>query len=254
MPLPGGRVILVQGASRGIGLALVQTLREREPESLVLASCRNPESAGSLQSLCAGDDRVRAVGLDVEDADSIARAAETIAALTDRLDLVINCAGILHGPDGMAPERRLAEVRPERLGRSFQVNALGALLVAQAMEPLLRRGDQPRLASLSARVGSIADNRLGGWYAYRASKAALNMLMRTLSIEWARGSRPIAVTCLHPGTVATELSAPFVGDDGSARGVFSPTLAAAQLLDVLAALRPEETGNFLAWDGTTIPW
>ena len=253
MVLPAGRVALVQGASRGIGLALVQALREREPDALVFASCRDPDSATPLQSLAARNAQVRAVRLDVEDAASIAAAAKTIGAATPRLDLVINCAGILHAPDGLAPERRLGEVRAERLARSFRVNAMGALLVAQALEPLLRQGHQPRLASISARVGSIEDNRLGGWYAYRASKAALNMFMRTLAIEWARGSRPIAVTCLHPGTVATDLSAPFTGD-ARGREVFSPALAARQLLDVLAELAPEDTGGFLAWDGQPIPW
>jgi NAD(P)-dependent dehydrogenase (short-subunit alcohol dehydrogenase family) len=189
----------------------------------------------------------------VELPESPTQAEHSIAQNAEGLDLVINCAGILHDSAGMQPERRLREARPENLARSFAVNASGALLVAQAMEPLLRRGQSPLFASLSARVGSIEDNRLGGWYAYRASKAALNMFMRTLAIEWSRGSRPIRVVCLHPGTVATELSAPFVGPAGN-RQIFSPAVAADQLLDVLAGMDLSDSGNFYAWDSSSIPW
>jgi len=249
---PGGRIALVQGASRGIGLALVEALRARDPSGQVFASCRGQASA-KLLGLADADAGIHPVTLDVESPEGPDQAAETIARTVEGLDLVINCAGILHDNAAMQPEKRLREARPENLARSFAVNASGALLVAQAMEPLLRRGRAPLFASLSARVGSIEDNRLGGWYGYRASKAALNMFMRTLAIEWSRGSRPIRVVCLHPGTVATDLSAPFAGTDGN-RPIFSPAAAADQLLDVLAGLDPADSGNFYAWDGSRIPW
>jgi NAD(P)-dependent dehydrogenase (short-subunit alcohol dehydrogenase family) len=168
------------------------------------------------------------------------------------LRLVLCTAGLLHGPD-LQPEKRLAQVSRPALERSFAVNAFGPLLLARALEPLLPR-DQPILfASLSARVGSIGDNRLGGWYAYRAAKAAQNQLLRTLALEWRRRLPLATVTLLHPGTTATDLSDPFSGAVPQDR-LFSPQRAAAQLLNVLAVQTPERSGAFLAWDGQPIPW
>jgi NAD(P)-dependent dehydrogenase (short-subunit alcohol dehydrogenase family) len=153
----------------------------------------------------------------------------------------------------MQPEKRLSQVRRAWLERSFAVNAWGPLLLAQAVEEGMPRQLPCHFASLSARVGSIGDNRLGGWYAYRAAKAAQNQLLRTLALEWQR-RRPLAtITLLHPGTTATALSAPFRGGV-PAEKLFSPERAAEHLLDVLASQRPERSGAFLAWDGSPIPW
>jgi NAD(P)-dependent dehydrogenase (short-subunit alcohol dehydrogenase family) len=153
----------------------------------------------------------------------------------------------------MQPERSLAQVEADSLVMAFRVNALGPLLVAKAFEPLLKRSRQARFASLSARVGSIGDNRLGGWYAYRATKAALNQMTRTLSIQWRRLTHPILCVALHPGTVATDLSAPFTRSYDPAK-VFTTERAARQLLDVLDGLGPDDSGGFFAWDGSPIPW
>jgi len=144
-------------------------------------------------------------------------------------------------------------VSASNLVRAFETNAVSTILLAKAVEPLLRASRRPVFASLSARVASIGDNRLGGWYAYRASKAALNMLIKTLSIEWSRFSPGITCVALHPGTVRTALSEPFVArrDDD---GVFSPSRAADHLLKVVSSLQPTQTGNFFAWDGQEIPW
>ncbi|MDJ0928847.1 MAG: SDR family oxidoreductase [Gammaproteobacteria bacterium] len=245
---------LVQGASRGIGLAFVKELRRRNPDGTVFATCREPAAAAELTGLADSDTGIRPVQLDATDDRSVRRAAESIAAGTERLDLLINVAGLLHEGSHLRPERRLSEVDRSALQRVFDLNAFGPLLVARHFEPLLRAGEQPRFAALSARVGSIGDNRLGGWYAYRMSKAALNMGLRTLAIEWARGSRRITTIALHPGTVATDLSAPFRRNGDARRTVFSPETAAGQLLDVLDGIGPDDTGGFFAWDGARIPW
>ena len=144
----------------------------------------------------------------------------------------------------------LAQVEADSLVMAFRVNALGPLLVAKAFEPLLKRSRQARFASLSARVGSIGDNRLGGWYAYRATKAALNQMTRTLSIQWRRLTHPILCVALHPGTVETSFTANYAG-----RHTMVPAdKAAANLLAVIAGLYPEQTGGFFDYSGAEMPW
>lgn len=265
-PLP----VMVQGASRGIGAELTAQLLAAGHR--VVASCRDPARAPALDTLRerAGS-QLDVIRLDVEDEASIATAAEQVRRSHPRLGLLMNVAGVLHG-DGHRPERRVEEVEPSWMQRVFAVNAFGPLLVSKHFAPLLRHGRRAVLANLSARVGSIADNRLGGWYAYRGSKAAQNMFTKTLAIELnrrpvgrpvgrtsgqARGAErhepQVIVVALHPGTVATDLSAPFQ------RGVpadklFSVERAARQLLSVVEGLGPESNGGFFAWDGAAIPW
>jgi NAD(P)-dependent dehydrogenase (short-subunit alcohol dehydrogenase family) len=240
---------LVQGASRGLGLEFVRQLVVTHDR--VIATCRRPADAYALAVLAASNPRIAILSLDATDEASIARATEEAAGLTTHLDLVINVTGMLHAP-GHEPERRLAEVGAAGLTRSFAVNAIGPIVLARYLEPLLAKSERAVFAAISARVGSIADNRLGGWYSYRASKAALNMLIKTLAIEWARRKPPITCLALHPGTVDTDLSRPFLRD--GARHRFSAELAVRQLLAILATATPEQTGAFLAWNGESIPW
>ena len=189
--------------------------------------------------------------LDLADDASLEALATRAADLTP-LRLLICTAGLLHDGE-LQPEKRLARVRRGQLERSFTVNAWGPLLLAQALEPALPRDQPSHFASFSARVGSIGDNRAGGWYGYRAAKAAQNQLLRTLALEWRR-TRPLAcVTLWHPGTTATGLSAPFRGGVAP-EALFTPERAAAHLLDRLPQRIPEESGAFLAWDGSPIPW
>jgi len=144
-------------------------------------------------------------------------------------------------------------VRRAHLERLFAVNGFGPLLLAQTLEPFWSREQPCHFASLSARVGSIADNHLGGWYGYRASKAAQNQLLRCLAIEWGRRLPQVCVSLLHPGTTATALSQPFQGAVPAER-LFSPERAAQQLVAVLEGLGPHQSGGFWAWDGRPIPW
>ncbi len=226
---------LVVGAG-GIGQALLAALPERAPQLRLW-------SAGRRQ----GDLR-----LDLEDPGSLDQLAQVALHDLSPLRLVIYAAGLLHG-EGLQPEKRLSQVDAASLQRSFAVNAWGPLLVAKAVEAALPRQEPCHLASLSARVGSIGDNRLGGWYAYRAAKAAQNQLLRTLALEWGRRLPLACVTLLHPGTTATALSQPFRSSVPENR-LFSPEQAAGYLLDVLERQTPASSGAFLAWDGQPIPW
>jgi NAD(P)-dependent dehydrogenase (short-subunit alcohol dehydrogenase family) len=224
----------------GIGSALLEALPARAPGLSIW-------SAGRRRL-----DRERHLVVDVRDDASLARFAAAVAQRLSPLRLVVCTVGLLHD-DELEPEKRLARVRRQALERSFAVNAWAPLLLAQAVEAALPVGSPFHFASLSARVGSIGDNRSGGWYAYRAAKAAQNQLLRTLALEWRRHYRQGCVTLLHPGTTATRLSAPFLASVPAER-LFSPERAAHQLLDVLARQGPESTGAFLAWDGSPIPW
>ncbi len=245
---------LVQGGSGGIGLAFARSLLGDPNVARVFTTSRNPHASVGLKALAEEEpDRLTALTMDVTEEGSVESAANTVAASTPRIDLLIYCAGVLHDEHGMRPERRLADVEPANLLRSYQVNAIGALLVAKHFQRLFDRSERCVLASLSARVGSIGDNRLGGWYGYRASKAAQNMITRNLSIELRRRSKGIICVGLHPGTVDTPLSKPFQSGVPEGR-LFSAERAAGQLLQVIDSLTAESNGCFYAWDGREIVW
>jgi NAD(P)-dependent dehydrogenase (short-subunit alcohol dehydrogenase family) len=243
----------VVGASGGIGLEFVRQLADDPQVRRVWAGCREPASADGLAEVAAAHGTVRILPLDITSEPSLEAAARAIADEGEPLAMVINCAGLLHRQQGMQPERRLADVRADWLMESFAVNGAGPLLLAKHLEPLLSRRERAVFASLSARVGSIGDNRLGGWYAYRGAKAAQNMFIRTLSIELARRARGVVCVALHPGTTETELSRPFRGGVPAAK-LFSPQRAARQLLQVIDGLGTADSGGFFAWDGAPVPW
>ena len=232
----------VIGASGSIGGALVGHLRADPPVAQVYAFSRSPLAGGA---------KVTAGRLDYDDETSIAAAAERIGA-AGPLDLVIVASGILHDGADLQPEKSYRMLAGDPLARAFQVNAIGPALVARHFLPLLARDRKAVFAALSARVGSIGDNRLGGWYGYRAAKAALNMTIRCLAIEVARNRKQTLCVGLHPGTVDTALSKPFQGGVAEDR-LFTPERSAGHLLDVLNALTPADSGKVFAWDGTEIP-
>jgi NAD(P)-dependent dehydrogenase (short-subunit alcohol dehydrogenase family) len=234
--LPAGYRALVLGASGAIGGALVQALRADARCASVHALSRQPGAAGEL-------------AIDLSDESSVAAAAASLRA-GPPMHLVVCATGALH-VGGRTPEKRLADLDPAALARAFAINAIGPALAIKHFHELLPLRERALFGVLSARVGSIGDTRKGGWYGYRASKAALNMLLRTAAIEVAR-RRPLAVlAALHPGTVASRLSAPIIGDAEAA----TPEAAARQLLAVLDALPAEgASGGFHAWDGSAIPW
>jgi len=226
------RRAVVVGASGGIGAALASAM-----------AAQGFEVHGAARS------GAGLVPLDLTDGDSIAAAAATIGA-DGPIDRVIVATGLLQSAS-VKPEKRWRDLDPEILAQYFAINAIGPALVAKHFLPLLAPDRRAVFAVLSARVGSIADNRLGGWYGYRASKAALNMLVKTLSIELAR-SRPEAVcVALHPGTVDTGLSRPFQRGIAPDR-LFTPQVSAQHLLAVLDRLGPDDSGGCFAWDGVRI--
>ena len=240
----------VAGASRGIGAELARTLAARG--ATVFCAARNP-SAPAIETLQAEHgERIRPLAIDFEEPRSVAAAATAVAACTGRLDWIVNTVGLLH--DGaLQPERKLADIDAGNVMRHFAVNSVGPLLLARELAHLLPRSEPCVFASLSARVGSIGDNRLGGWYGYRGSKAAQNMFLRTLAIELARRYRRIRCVALHPGTVATDLSAPFRGGVKAER-LFDVQTAVGHLMNVLEQLDDDDNGKFFAWDGQEIPW
>lgn len=183
---------------------------------------------------------------DLTDEASLKAAAE---AAGDDLDLVIVAAGLLHGPD-LAPEKAWRDLDGAALTRLMQVNAIGPALAAKHFLPRLAKGRKAGFAALSARVGSISDNRLGGWYGYRASKAALNQFIQTAAIELKRRNKTAFCVGLHPGTVETGLSEPFLGS--APKEVFTPDQAAGKLLAVLDGLTANDSGGLFAHDGERV--
>ncbi len=231
---------VVIGAKGGIGRALAEALDSCPTVDRVYRLARRSQSC--IDYL-----------LDLEDEESIRSAAEALRQEEGTVDLIIVASGLLHRSEDLQPEKTWRSLSSENFEAAFRVNTIGPALVAKHFLPLLGRERKSVFAALSARVGSIADNELGGWYSYRASKAALNMVIRTLSIELARRNPDAFCVGLHPGTVDTELSKPFQ------RGVlpqklFTPEVSARHLLEVLDTLKPGASGRLFAWDGKAIPY
>lgn len=223
---------IVIGATGGIGNALVDELLKAPATGIVIDLSRH-----SLP------------GFDLLDEQTIATVAREVSE-RGRPRLVIDATGIL-SDERMHPEKALCSLDPEQMARSYAINAIGPALLMKHFLPLLPRDRRSVFATLSAKVGSIADNRLGGWYSYRASKAALNQIVRTAAIELARTNRDAICVAIHPGTVDTKLSRPF-----AKRGldVLSTEQAARDLLAGLETLRPTDSGGFFDRHGRTIPW
>lgn len=213
---------VIIGASGGIGGALADALADE---------------GAAVQRLSRPD-------IDITDDASVAAAAAGVGTP----DLVLVATGLLHDAEH-GPEKALRDIDPHWLARQYTVNAIGPVLVAKHFLPLMPRAGRSVFAVLSARVGSISDNRLGGWYGYRASKAALNQFIRTLAIQDRRRNERGIVVALHPGTVDTRLSKPF---QQPGRDLFKPDRAAVQLLDVIDGLKPQDSGKLFSWDGTEI--
>lgn len=233
------RTAAVFGASGGIGRALSAALVERG--LAVWAGSR------SAEELVEGAKPFR---FDLGDEDSIRQATDLMK--DDPPDLVIVATGVLTLSDGTGPERSFKAIDGAAMAQMFAANTIGPALIAKHMLPLLPRDRRCMFAALSARVGSIGDNRLGGWHSYRASKAALNMLVRNFAIEFSRTHKQGVVAALHPGTVDTALSEPFQGNVPD-RQLTKPSQAAENLLSVIDGLTPEDSGGHFDWKGETIP-
>ncbi len=230
---PTGGVAVVIGASGGIGAALLAGLRADPAFSQVI-----------------GLGRASTPALDLGDEASMAAAAQYLGGLDAPLRLVVDATGFLHG-EGFAPEKSWRQLDPDHMAKAFAINAIGPALLMKHLLPLLPREGKAVFATLSAKVGSIGDNRLGGWYSYRASKAALNQFVRTAAVELARAKPQAICVALHPGTVDTGLSAPFAKTGLVVR---PPAQAAERLLEVIDRLDAAASGGFFDYRGTALPW
>ena len=230
---PAGGLAIVVGSSGGIGRALLGRLAAQ------------PRFCAAL-----GLGRSSSPPLDLTDEESIAQAARHVQGLGTEVRLVIDATGFLH-TDGLAPEKSWRDLDAAHMARAFAVNAIGPALLMKHFLPLLPRQGRSVFATLSARVGSIGDNQLGGWYSYRASKAALNQFVRTAAIELGRRQPAALCVALHPGTVATRLSAPFAK---AGLDVQTAEEAADRLIDVIERLAPASTGGFFDYRGAPVPW
>ncbi len=256
--------VAIIGASGGIGRALVARLlaepglghlccfsRQPAPElpSQVRASAHSASASPPPEPSSSGAGRLSHLQMDPGDEHSVLQG---VAGLGERrLDLLLVATGMLHG-DGVSPEKSIRQLQASSFEQLMRVNTLAPMLVAKHFLPRMNKERKTVFAAISARVGSISDNRLGGWYSYRASKAALNMMLKCLSIEarmcWPR----LIVAGLHPGTVATGLSAPFQ-KNVAAEKLFTADQSATYLLQVVNGLEPEQSGKVFAWDGSEVP-
>lgn len=258
------RTYLIVGGTGGIGRAMIQQLVDGTASD----NDNNKTDNGGKQDIHIfatyhrnipdfEAENLHWVPMNICEEQSIEQAAKVIQQNTPHIDWIINCVGLLHTAT-QQPEKALRQVDTEFFLQNMQVNALASLLIAKHFRPLLaksaRSNDKPAVfATISARVGSISDNQLGGWYSYRMSKAALNMGMKNLSIEWNRSLKNVCVVVMQPGTVNTQLSAPFQGNVAEGQ-LFSPAYSAECLLEVLNRMTAAQSGSFVDWAGESIPW
>lgn len=239
---PDGLRVAVIGATGGIGTALVERLAAAPNVSQVFAFARNFDTQSN--------DKIYLAPIDIT-RDRSVRDAAAIASLDGELDLVLVTTGILHDGNDVRPEKSLRDIEARAMMNVLRINTVGPALVGKHFLPHMRRTGKSAFAALSARVGSIGDNRLGGWVSYRASKAALNMVLKTLAIEHSRRFPDSIVIGLHPGTVDTQLSRPFQRNVPEGK-LFPASRSAGHLLDVIDAATPADTGRVFAWDGSVI--
>ncbi|XP_006643243.1 C-signal [Lepisosteus oculatus] len=259
-------VALIQGASRGIGLEFCRYILAKKSPALVVATCRNPEAAAGLRDLTGQyPGKIKVLKVDVTREKDIQDAAEIVKSEFGKLDLLVNSSAMLH-PSGKG-ETSLRDVSSQGLVATLTTNTVGPLVMAKHFSPLLLKGNggfghQPKdsskhhsaiLVNMTAKVGSIGDNGLGGWYSYRMSKSALNMATKNLSIELGRGRPKVVCVCLHPGTVNTDLSRPYHKNVPKDR-LFSPDHSVQCLMNIIDNLTWEKTGKAYSWDGSELPW
>lgn len=258
------------GGTGGIGQAIVEQLLQLKPENdqsgdnlpIIFASYHQRLPALNAKNL-------HWIKMDICDEHSIKSAIDQISKLTEHLDWVINCAGMLHS-QSQGPEKSIRQIEADFFIQNMLVNALPSLLIAKHIKPLLKASqkhqndvstssnistsESPSIyATISARVGSISDNQVGGWYSYRMSKAALNMGMKTLAIEWSRTLKNVCVVVMQPGTVDTDLSKPFQANVAEDK-LFTSDYSAAKLIEVLSSMSVDQSGSFVDWSGAPIPW
>jgi NAD(P)-dependent dehydrogenase (short-subunit alcohol dehydrogenase family) len=242
-----GTAALVLGASGGLAQAIIRELMADADIDTVIAVSRNP----APEHFSTGP--VTPVWIETEYSEpAMAAVVEQLQSFSGRITRVVICHGILHG-DSLWPEKRLEDISAESLQTVFQANTVVPVLWLKLLHRLLKSKQRCVVAALSARVGSIGDNHLGGWYAYRSSKAALNMMLRTLSIEYGRRVKNVKIISFHPGTTDTALSKPFQASVPSDK-LFTPAFVAERLCGIMAEAEIDGQLSYLDWDNKAIPW
>ncbi len=235
--------IVVVGASGGIGASFIEHFSGSDQVKEIYALSR--------QGTGPRGPKIKSLTYDFTDEENVKAGAEVLRE-TGKFDVVIIATGLLQG-EGIAPEKNMRALNLDAFAKSFAVNTAGPAMSAKYLLPLLHRDRKTVFAALSARVGSISDNRMGGWYAYRASKAALNMVLKTLAIEHGRRFDQSIIAGLHPGTVDTSLSAPFQGNVPEGK-LFTPEYSTAAMTKVLDGLTPDDSGNLFDYAGKQVPF
>ena len=233
--------IIIIGSSGAIGSSLLNHYVKEDKNNVIYALSRSEESSPSSN--------IHNVSIDIESDSSISNAS-SICSEAGPFDIIIVTTGML-SDENISPEKSLRHLNKESFSKIFSVNTLGPALIAKYFIPLLKKDAPSFLGFLSARVGSISDNRIGGWYSYRASKAALNMIIKSLSIEVARNNPQSIIAGLHPGTVDSKLSKPFQGNVSEGK-LFTPDYSVSKMAEVISNLKPENSGSCFAWDGEEI--
>lgn len=239
-----GLTAVLVGASGGIGTAVLSTLERNARVQRIYAASRSPDGRHAAKT--------RQLALDLEDEPSILRLAEQIRDDGVHPDLVFVASGILHRGPPIMPEKSWRTIDAGAMEEVLRINTIGPALIGKHLLPAMPKAGKSVFAAISARVGSIGDNRLGGWYAYRASKAALNMILRGFAIELARRNPDAVCVGLHPGTVDTGLSKPFQTNVPEGR-LLTPEQSAGHMLAVVDAVTPSDSGGVFSWDGSRIP-
>ncbi len=250
---PASGVGVIVGGGRGIGLALAQAQLRDDTLNRLIVTHRPHRSSSGLEELALRHPaRVKTLELDVTDPAGLEHFACYLADLEEGVDTCINAAGLLHD-ENVFPEKSLEQCDSTSLVRLFEVNSIGPLMVARALLAAQPRQQAFKFVALSAMVGSIGDNRLGGWYGYRASKAALNQFIKTLANECRTRFPRAAIMAIHPGTTDTSLSSPFQRNVPSER-LYTPAQTAMRILRVIENADSNSSGRFFNWDGSEIPW
>jgi len=230
---------VVYGSSSSIAKALIEKMND---QYRVIGVSRSGEECGAAEGQFSSDFSEQ----------SLADITAEIAEDSGPIELAVCAVGLLHS-DSVNPEKRLADITASGLSSYFHVNSIIPALILKELAACMDRQKPCRMVFLSAKIGGIGDNRLGGWYGYRSSKAALNMLVKTAAVEFSRSSRKACAVVMHPGTTDTPLSEPFTGNVSEDK-LYSPATTAGRLFEVIEQLGPDDSGRFLNWDGTDLPW
>jgi NAD(P)-dependent dehydrogenase (short-subunit alcohol dehydrogenase family) len=240
---------LVIGASGGIGKSLVEQLYKSGKYEHVHAVSRTLPASPI--------DGVDYHALDSENEELVAQYCQQLKQASGQFSIVVCCIGALHATSAdnqkIMPEKRLEDIQQQQLSFYFTINTILPAIWLKYVEPLLKGAEPSKLVFFSARVGSIHDNKLGGWYGYRASKAALNMLIKCAQIECQRRAKNICLISYHPGTVETELSRPFQAKVPEGK-LFTTDFTVTQLLKTIPNLTAENGPHYIDWQGSVIPW